>query len=151
MAPDERARRARRGLRRDRRRVETILVVLIALHSYAIGFVLLFAPLQGLRLGGWSEGAAPLFFPRQGGIFHVVIATGYLVEYFRRGGVTLLLIAKGAATVFLLGAALLTAVPWSVPVSGVGDALMGLAMLLAHRRAQPRGAGESAPAGGRAS
>ena len=114
-------------------RLERWLVVLVALHSFAVGIALLFLPGWSLRLGGWPE-AGPLFFVRQGGAFHLVVAVGYLIEHFQCGGVRLLLTAKLTATVFLLGVAWLEPSSWVVPLSAVADALMGLVVLVAHRR-----------------
>jgi ABC-type glycerol-3-phosphate transport system permease component len=106
-------------------RLERLLVVLIAVHSYAVGFALLFLTEWGSRLGGW-EHVTPLFFPRQAGAFHLVVATGYLMEYQRSRGVTLLLTTKAIAVAFLFSTTLLDHVPWVVPLSGVADGLMGL-------------------------
>ena len=113
-------------------RLERWLIVLIALHSFGIGIALLWAPSWGFEIGGWSE-VKPLFFARQSGAFHIVVATGYLIEYFRYRGVLLLLAAKAIATVFLLGATI-TGEPWVVPFSGLADAAMGLVIFLVHRK-----------------
>jgi len=69
----------------------------------------------------------PVFFARQAGIFHLVLAAGYLLE-LRRGSVALLVTAKATATLFLAAAWLSGVQGWSVPVSAAGDALMGLAV-----------------------
>jgi hypothetical protein len=62
-----------------------------------------------------------------------VLATGYLVEYFRHRTITLLLIAKSIAFVFLLGGSLLAETPWSVWFSGLADGAMALVAFLVHR------------------
>jgi hypothetical protein len=116
------------------RALETGLVVAIALHSYAVGFFLLFFTRWGVRFGGWGE-ASPLFFARQAGVFHFVVASGYLIEYFRTRGVRLLLLAKATATVFLVAMLLADGGPWALPASALGDALMGLAVWIVHRKA----------------
>jgi len=113
------------------RKAEWWLVVLIALHTYGIGVALLALPEWSLRVGGW-ETIPPLFFPRQAGVFHLVLGTGYLAEYVRLRSVWLLLMAKACGAVFLLAATLLAAVPWFVTFAGVVDGLMGLAVLAAH-------------------
>jgi len=118
------------------RRYETWLVVLIALHSYLVGALLVFATGWTLGFAGWEVGES-LFFARQGGIFHLVVATGYLLEYFRHGGIWLLVVAKTTAVVFLLMLAS-TVNAWSVPFSGVTDGLM-LAAILALRVMITRG------------
>lgn len=116
------------------RALETALVIAIALHSYAVGFFLLFFTRWGARFGGWGE-VSPLFFARQAGIFHFVVASGYLLEYFRSRGVSLLLLAKATATVFLVAMMLADGGPWPLLASALGDALMGLAVWVVHRKA----------------
>jgi hypothetical protein len=118
---------------------ERILIVLIALHSFIVGGMLLFAAEWAVKFAGWA-GADPIFFIWQAGAFHFVLAAGYLVEYRRSGTVGLLLIAKTTAFVFLIGGSLLVATPWSVWFSGVADGAMGLVTFLVHRavaRQQP--------------
>jgi hypothetical protein len=124
--------------------VEQWLIVLIAFHSAAIGLAALVATDWGVRFSGF-EGVSPLFFPRQVGIFHVVVALAYLIEWFRYRGVAVLLATKTIAVVFLTSMLLVDRLPWVVPLSAVGDGLMGLAVLLVHLRARgsalPVGAG----------
>ena len=114
-------------------------MVLIALHSFVVGLFLVLVPEWGARLGGFGP-VSPLFFARQAGAFHFVAATAYLVEYFRYRGVLLLVITKTVAVVFLLTTSALDEVPWVVPLSGVADGVMGLAVVLL-RRARGRGLG----------
>jgi len=113
--------------------LERWLVWLIAAHSVVIGVMLLGAPAWSVRFAGW-EGAEPLFFLRQAGVFHFVVATGYLLEYHRNGTVTLLAVTKFMACVFLLASALLTDTAWSVLFSGITDGAMGCAAVVVHRR-----------------
>jgi len=108
-------------------------VVLVALHSYAVGAFLLFATEWGARFGGFGE-VSPLFFARQAGIFHFVLATAYLVDWFVHGSVTILLTAKAMAVLFLLTMWALGVNAWSVPLSAAGDAAMGAATFLLARR-----------------
>lgn len=114
-------------------KLEKWLIVLIALHSLGVGAALMLAPRWVAGFFGWGE-VTPLFFPRQAGIFHVVLALGYLLEYFRLRSILLLVTAKSAALVFLLSATVLTESPWVVPFSGISDGLMGLAAVIVHRR-----------------
>jgi len=122
----------------DYRRLEWWLIVLIALHSYAVGFFLLFLTRWGVAFGGWDN-VTTLFFPRQAGIFHLVIATGYLIEYFRYRGVVLMITAKFTAVVFLFGMMAVGESSWAVPLSAVGDGLMGGVVLWIHRKAAAQG------------
>jgi len=111
---------------------ERTLIILIALHSIIVGVMLLFFADWAIAFAGWS-GADPIFFIWQAGAFHFVLATGYLVEYSRTQTVTLLLIAKTTAFVFLISGSVLTDTPWSVWFSGVTDGAMALAAFLVHR------------------
>lgn len=117
----------------DRARILGAWVVLVALHSFAVGAFLLFATEWGGRFGGFGE-VSPPFFARQAGIFHFVIATAYLVEWFVYRGVIVMLLAKASAVVFLLAVWALGVDAWSVPFSAAGDAFMGAATLLLWRR-----------------
>ena len=120
-------------------RVETWLIVLIAIHSYAVGFFLLFLTRWGADFGGWGE-VSPLFFARQAGIFHVVVATGYLNEFFRYRGISLLLTAKIMAVLFLVSMMMVAEpAPWTIPLSAIGDGAMALVAYLVHRKAQQAG------------
>jgi hypothetical protein len=109
--------------------IERSLVILIAAHSIVVGLFLLLVPQWGARIGGFGA-VQPLFFPRQAGVFHFVAATAYLLEYFRYRGVLLLVVTKCVAVVFLLTTSAVDTVPWVVPLSGVADGLMGLAVAL---------------------
>ncbi len=115
--------------------LEGPLVHLIALHSAIVGLLLLAVPEWSLRFAGWA-GADPYFFPRQAGIFHFVVVIGYLGEWRRHRGVSLLVATKSIAFAFLIGAWLEGETPWSVPFSGVTDGLMGLVVALVHRGAR---------------
>lgn len=109
-------------------------MVLIAIHSFMIGIFLLFFTRWGAALGGWPD-VVPLFFARQGGIFHIVVACGYLLDYFRHGSVTFLLLAKLLAVAFLGGVMMSEpSSPWAVGLSALGDATMALVVYLIHRR-----------------
>jgi len=112
--------------------LERLYIVLVALHSFAVGLVLVIAPEWSLRFGGWEEGGVH-FFIWQGGVFHFVVAAGYLIEHFLYRGIVLLVLAKTSAFVFLLAATLLADSPWLVPFSAFADGVMGLTAVLVHR------------------
>jgi len=125
------------------RRYERALVVLIALHSVAVGVGLLFLTEFGARIGGFGT-VSPLFFPRQAGAFHFVAASAYLIEYFQYRGILILLTTKSIAVVFLGVMTALGGMPWIVPFSGVADGLMGLLAFFIHRAALREAAREEA-------
>lgn len=119
--------------RAGRGRLLSAWVVLVALHSYAVGAFLLFATEWGARFGGFGD-VSPLFFARQAGIFHFVLATAYLVERLAHGGVIVLLVAKATAVVFLVAMWLAGVDAWSVPLSAAADGAMGLVTWALLRR-----------------
>lgn len=119
-------------------RLERWLVILVAVHSLGVGSLLLFAPRWALDFAGWSTAPEALFFPRQVGVFHFVVAFGYLHEYVRYRGVTLLVVTKAMAFLFLVVMKLTGELAWAVLFSGVVDALMGLAVALLHRSTRRR-------------
>ena len=112
-------------------RAEALLVGAVSLHSAAVGLFLLVFPALATRFAGFGT-SVPLFFARQAGVFHLVLAGGYAAEHLRSRGVTLLLVAKGAAAIFLLISSLGVGVPWSVPVSAAIDGGIALAVFVAH-------------------
>lgn len=115
------------------RRLEHVGLVLVVLHSFLIGVLLLFATDWVLDFAGWDQ-VSHNFFPRQSGAFHVVLASGYLWEFYRLRRISLLLLAKTTAVVFLLVMSPWKEA-WSVPFSGVMDGLMLGGMALIHRLA----------------
>jgi hypothetical protein len=116
------------------RHVEGVAVAAIAAHSLVVGLVLLVVPGWAASFGGWGE-ADQLFFIRQGGAFHLVVAAGYVVEYLRHRSVSLMLIAKSLAVVFLGVSWAMDPGVWAVPLAAVGDGLMAVVIWWIHRRA----------------
>ena len=113
--------------------VEKWLIVLIALHSVAVGFFLLFLTRWGTVFGGWPD-VRPLFFARQAGIFHFVVAAAYLVEWFRYRGMVILVSAKATAVAFLVAMWLVDGGPWPLLLSALGDGAMAALVLAVHRK-----------------
>lgn len=101
-----------------------LVVILVAAHSAAVGIALTFFPEWATAFAGFGP-VHPLFLARQAGVFHLVLATGYLFD-LRRGSVALLVTAKSVAAVFLAASWLGGAPGWAIPFSAAGDALMGL-------------------------
>ncbi len=113
-------------------RHEHALVILVALHSFIVGAMLFVAPQWTMTFAGW-ERIEPVFFGRQAGVFHVVLATAYLLEYRRYRGVSILITAKIIAVIFLTGATVVDPLPWAVSTSGLLDGLMAIVVWWVHR------------------
>ena len=112
---------------------ESLLIVLIALHSTIVGAMFIAAPQWTMRFAGW-EGIDPPFFAYQAGIFQFVLAGAYLLEYLRYRGVSILIMAKCIAFVFLISATIIDPIPWAVWTSGVLDGIMALVVWWVHRK-----------------
>lgn len=117
-------------------RLETIGVLLVSLHSLLIGIGLMVATDWILNFAGWGH-VDHLFFPRQSGVFHVIVAAAYWWEHRRHGTIFLLVLAKCCAVVFLLVMSPWKEA-WSVPFSGIADGLMMVGMVVVHRLARSR-------------
>lgn len=113
-------------------RHERLLVDLIALHSIIVGSMFLSAPQWTMRFAGW-KGIDPVFFAYQAGVFHLVLATAYVIEYRRYRGVSILIVAKTVALFFLIGATLIDPLPWAVWTSGLIDGSMAAVVWWVHR------------------
>jgi hypothetical protein len=118
-------------------RHERLLVTLVALHSFSVGAMLFLVPQWTMGFAGW-EHIDPVFFGRQAGIFHIVLAVAYVLEYQRYRGVSILITAKLIAVVFLAGATIVDPLPWAVWTSGLLDGLMAAVVWLVHRRVEAR-------------
>lgn len=111
---------------------EQLLVRLIALHSIMVGCMFLLAPAWTMKFAGWHS-ISPVFFAYQAGVFHIVLAVAYLLEYQRYRGVSILVTAKVIAFVFLITATIIDPIPWAVWTSGIIDGLMAVVVWWVHR------------------
>ncbi len=112
--------------------IERWLVLLIAAHSLAVMVLLTFFPRLTIQLGGYGV-VEDVFFVRQGGVFHFVVAGVYLGEYFRYGRTSSIVFAKAVAVVFLGWALLVLNAPLLVALALVGDLVMGLLAFFVRR------------------
>jgi len=114
---------------------EKLLISLIALHSIIVGCMFLMAPDWTMTFAGWQS-INPAFFAYQAGIFHVVLAVAYILEYRRYRGVSIVITAKSIAFVFLITATIIDPIPWAVWTSGILDGAMALIVWWVHRQVQ---------------
>lgn len=110
---------------------EKLFVALVSLHSVGVGVMLLVFTAWTLDFAGWTN-VHDHFFPRQSGVFHLIVAVGYWLEHRRNGRVTLMALAKSSAVIFLLVMNPWTGA-WSMTFSGVADGLMLVGILVLHR------------------
>ena len=111
------------------RRLETILVLLIGLHSLILGFAMAFQPTRTLDLFGWDY-QGPMFFPTQTGVFLALLGILFVIFIWYRRLIWFIIVIKSAAMVFLLfqNYILGPAAPVTILLAAVFDGLMGLSV-----------------------
>lgn len=122
-----------------------VVLWLVAAHSVGVGIGLMVHPDVLLSLLGFREVSEP-FFVVQGGVFHIVMATAYVLGALepekRRVLVRFAVAVKVMAAVFLLTYWVVVSGPWSVAASGVVDGGMAAVIAVSQRafeRSRPRG------------
>lgn len=115
-----------KSLLRDPSRRLTILLYIMAVHSFSVGAGLLIQVPELMALFGFQP-CYENFFPAQGGVFHIVMAMGYALGAYDRVKYRCLIqfsiFVKAAATVFLLLYFLIIDRILMVLISGLGDGL----------------------------
>lgn len=108
---------------------EDAVIAFVAAHSIGLGLLMLFLPGTMLRLTGWTADNT-LFFPAQSGIFLLILGGACLAGAWHRPFAWFLVASKAAATVLLSVVLLVMDVPTILNLALVGDALMGIAVLI---------------------
>jgi len=122
------------GIIKNPRSRLALILVLVAIHSICVGIGLIIRPAELMQLFGFGK-CYERFFPTQGGVFHIVMAVGYLmaahnVDQYRCLAI-FSIIVKIMATIFLFTYFVVVEKIWLVLLSGIGDGLMGLVIYLA--------------------
>lgn len=114
----------------------SLLMWLVALHSFLVGVALMCLPVDFFHRYFQFQPVTERFFTVQAGVFHVVLGIGYSLVAKKpdrfMGLVLLSVTAKFIATIFLFSYSILVAWIPVVFLSGVGDGLMALAILWAY-------------------
>ncbi|MEK9144222.1 MAG: hypothetical protein AAB339_01275 [Elusimicrobiota bacterium] len=115
-----------------------LLILLIGVHSCALGLGLLFLPRRMAGLLGMECGPA-IFFPSQAGIFLLILGVVYLLALKEPAYVLVLLLSKAAAMVFLVTHAAFLSGPPILWLAALGDGgmLMALSIALRLERRRP--------------
>jgi len=120
-----------------------LVLVAAALHSTAVGLGLILHPASILAKFGYAP-VTEEFFPTQGGVFHVIMAVGYLMAAAapreRRSLIVFAIIVKMLATVFLLVYWLFVSRLWMVFGSAIGDGALAGILWFAYRSWRARSA-----------
>lgn len=112
----------------------SLLLILIAIHSFCVGVGLIVRPAELMQLFGFGL-CYERFFPTQGGVFHIVMAVGYLMAAYNvdenHSLIIFSIIVKIMATVFLFTYFIAVEQIWLVLASGFSDGVMGIAIYVA--------------------
>ena len=120
-------------------RLAVLFFILVAIHSLAVGLMLMFMPEEWFCWFGFS--LHERFFASQGGAFHIILVpVYYLAAMAFKGGtgmhwVKYVVFVKCFAAIFLCGYVLVNGFNLMVLASGAGDGLMGLLALLFLKKA----------------
>ncbi len=96
----------------------------VALHSLVLGAALTVSPIRILDLCGWPHGNLA-FFPRQSGVFLLLMGMVYAVGVWKRPFGWLLVLSKVAAVILLIGGYLAGEAPRLALLMALADGLMG--------------------------
>jgi hypothetical protein len=111
-----------------------ILLWLIALHSFIVGLILISTGNAGMQYFGFKEGNE--FFQVQGGVFHLVMCTAYIIASLNleksKGLIIFIILAKTIATLYLLIFYFLIDDVITILLAGIGDGLMGLLVYILY-------------------
>jgi len=111
------------------RKLLTIFLYLIAMHSLLVGIALIIIPADNLGYFGFEDYQGN-FFKVQGGVFHIVLSLVYAIAAKNIDKhqilVVLTIAAKFIATFFLFSFYVIIEQVWVVGVSGAGDMIMGI-------------------------
>ena len=106
-----------------------LILILISLHSFAVGTGLIFAPGKLFTVFGLSA-PTERFFPVQGGVFHYVMAIIYFIAAKgldrNRNIILITIMAKCLGALFLIMFHFLVEQAWIILFSGILDLMMAL-------------------------
>ncbi len=112
----------------------SLLMILIAIHSFCVGVGLIIRPAELMQLFGFGT-CYERFFPTQGGVFHIVMVVGYLMAAYdvdeNHSLIIFSILVKIMATVFLFIYFIAVEQIWLVLMSGFSDGIMGMAIYVA--------------------
>lgn len=121
------------GFWKQPQKLLSVVLWLTACHSFLMGIALIAQPPTIMAIVGFSR-LGERFFPAQGGVFHIVMGIAYVLgavnteKYHEL--IFFAIIVKAAATLFLMLYCFAVEFKWIILLSGIGDCIMGLAILI---------------------
>jgi hypothetical protein len=115
----------------------SVFLWLVALHSTVVGILLVVLPADVMPLFGYAP-LGEAFFKSQGGVFHFVMVVAYVLAardpLKNQVLVEFSAVAKFIGTVFLVTYFLAVDRVWVVLLSGAGDFVMGVVIVVLNGR-----------------
>lgn len=112
---------------------------LIGIHSIAVGIGLIFLSPSFLEIFGFTD-YKESFFQAQGGVFHIAMSIAYIMAakdvVNSMKLIQFIIIVKFLAFIFLMTYYFFVMSAWLILLSGIGDGLMGLIVLLLYQRSE---------------
>jgi len=117
----------------NKKKALSYFLVLVCLHSFSVGIILIFANSSFLNYLGFDV-LDTSFFQMQGGVFHLVMSVCYGLAALEinkfRGLIILSITAKFIATTFLFIYYVFIESIWIYLLAGLGDFSMGIVILV---------------------
>jgi hypothetical protein len=123
----------------DYKKYLSYFLFLIGIHSFMVGIGLLFMPPSALDFFGFVD-YKESFFQAQGGVFHIAMSVAYIMAWMKVEKsirlIQFVIVVKLLAFVFLFSYYLFVLPAWLILLSGIGDGLMGLIVLLLYQKSE---------------
>jgi hypothetical protein len=120
----------------DKRIIKKILIIVLwltAFHSFLVGLLLMLLPSETIEFFGFDANNHS-FFRVQAGVFHIVLSIFYVIAARntdkQKTLIKLIISTKFIATLFLVSYYLFVSAILTVFLSGIGDFLIGLCILI---------------------
>lgn len=117
-------------------KILSVLLWLVALHSFLVGIGLIMLPASFFEFLGFKS-TFDRFFSTQGGVFHIAMSVGYALAGYDKVKYKQLIvfsfIVKFIATLFLFTYFIIISSQFLIISSGITDLLMGVSILYLYR------------------
>ena len=117
-------------------KILSVLLWLVAIHSFLVGMGLIFLPSSVFEFLGFKS-TFDRFFSTQGGVFHIAMAVGYAMAAYDlkrfKSLIVFSIIVKFIATIFLILYYIIISPQLLIVLSGISDFLMGLVIFYLYK------------------
>lgn len=121
---------------KDPKSLFSFFMFLVTIHSLIVGIALIFSPSSIFEFFGYKR-ITEQFFHVQGGVFHLVMSMGYAIAALKptrfEGVIIFSIAAKFTAVLFLTTYSIFIEFIPVVFLSGIGDLIMGILILILYK------------------